>query len=94
MTPLHLAIEVGNWEAIEALLQGGADVNTLTADQRSPLHLAVVACHKEICKRFVTDRLHRYISCTWLFLCLHLFYSEGASDILSAPLFSFLRHFV
>lgn len=64
MTPLHLAIEVGNWEAIEALLQGGADVNTLTADQRSPLHLAVVACHKEICKRFVTDRLHRYSVCT------------------------------
>ena len=60
MTPLHLAIEVGNWDAIEALLQGGADVNQLTAEQRNTLHLAVVACHKEICKRFVTDRLHRY----------------------------------
>merc|ERR1719290_39445 len=48
MTPLHLAVDVGNWEAIEALLQGGADVNRLTANQRSPLHLAVVACHKEI----------------------------------------------
>lgn len=64
MTPAHLAASTGNLEALEALLQGGANVNLLTVAQQNTLHQAVCGCHSEICKHFVTDRLHKYSVCT------------------------------
>ena len=40
-TPLHWAVEKGNAIAVQALLQSGADVNTVCQQRRTPLHISI-----------------------------------------------------
>ncbi|KAL6761148.1 ankyrin repeat-containing domain protein, partial [Haematococcus lacustris] len=40
-TPLHSAVSAGHEPVVKELLKLGADVNSLTAGRRTPLHYAV-----------------------------------------------------
>ena len=46
-TPLHVAATRGDTQAIQALLNSGADVNAQGEDQYTPLHEAVAQGHVE-----------------------------------------------
>jgi ankyrin repeat protein len=47
-TPLHTAAEVGDVDAVEALLSSGADVNAAAEDGLTPLHVAAAWGHDAV----------------------------------------------
>ncbi|GEM_PF-669837 len=48
LSPLHLAAQGGHIEVMQALLQGGADVNAGDADGYTPLHFAICFGPKQL----------------------------------------------
>ncbi|WP_257283971.1 ankyrin repeat domain-containing protein [Endozoicomonas sp. SESOKO1] len=52
-TPLHLAAKSGCPEAVDCLLEAGADVNASTSIDRAPLHFAAKRGHTVVCQRLL-----------------------------------------
>ena len=49
-TALHLAAQIGNLEAVEILINRGADLLALTSKKKTPLHLAAASGNVDIVK--------------------------------------------
>ena len=49
-TALHLAAQIGNLEAVEILIERGADLLALTTQKKTPLHLAAASGNADIVK--------------------------------------------
>jgi len=52
-TPLHFAVEAGNQEMIELLLNSGSEVDFHDGSCRTPLHVAAMKGHCSIAKEFI-----------------------------------------
>ena len=56
-SPLHHATQGGHTPVVDALLSHGADINFLTAEGQSCLHLAAELCNKPDVKVEMTSTL-------------------------------------
>ena len=64
-TSLHLATQGGHTPVIDVLLSHGADINFLTAEGQSCLHLAAELCNESDSKVEMTPSLQQV---WWLFV--------------------------
>lgn len=51
--PLHYAVRLGQYQAADALLAAGADLNPINARKESPLHLSVLYGHAEMAEMLI-----------------------------------------
>ncbi|RCI06601.1 acyl-CoA binding domain-containing protein 6 [Rhizopus stolonifer] len=55
---LHIAADRGYKDALQVLLNAGADINQKTDDQDTALHLACIAEHLETAQQLISDGRH------------------------------------
>lgn len=55
LTPLCCAAVAGNIEVVKTLVQHGADVNALSADQKTPVHVACILKNVDVVKFLVKN---------------------------------------
>jgi ankyrin repeat protein len=53
-TPLHVAVDTGNIEVMDALLQAGADINAKDSNGDTPLHQAVLRKNKQMVRSLIS----------------------------------------
>jgi len=56
-TALHVATRVGDLATVELLISRGADINAVTADLYTPLHIAAKEAHDDVAHLLLQHRV-------------------------------------
>jgi hypothetical protein len=71
-TPLHWAAVQGHWDVVEALVEGGADVNAVGGDGGTPLHLAAHHDRPDMIRQLLDEGADLTIQNRWGRTPLHV----------------------
>ncbi|UJR21238.1 hypothetical protein I4U23_024333 [Adineta vaga] len=81
LTPLHLCVQTGNEIILRNLLLAGANINDVTANRRSGLHIASENNRGSICSILIENHIQTNLSDTNQNTALHLAVQHGHSDV-------------
>lgn len=76
-TPLHLAVQVGSEMIVRNLLLAGANINDLTIQNQSALHIAAAHDHHQLCQILIENNINYDAVDTDLNNALHLACQSG-----------------
>jgi ankyrin repeat protein len=77
LTPLHLAVQVGSELIVRNLLLAGANINDVTVQNQSALHIAASHDHHQICQILLENNINYECVDTDLNNALHLACQNG-----------------
>ncbi|KAF5839130.1 ankyrin repeat-containing domain protein [Dunaliella salina] len=81
-TPLMVALESGNIESAQALIEAGADLNILNFDKRAPIHLALEEGEEPIVELLLQKGADPNVPSQDLISCLHYCATRGPIRLL------------
>lgn len=76
-TPLHLAVQVGSEMILRNLLLAGANINDLTVQNQTALHIAAIHDHHQLCQILIENNISYDAVDTELNNALHLACQNG-----------------
>ncbi|CAF3943262.1 unnamed protein product [Adineta steineri] len=81
LTPLHLCVQTGNEIILRNLLLAGANINNVTANRRSALHIASENNRGFICSILIENHIQANLLDSNQNTALHLAVQHGHSDV-------------